>query len=187
MKNTSTKKKPTKKTDRWPLTAFFLTLCLSLVFSAFSETVLFGVPLAAALAVLALIVCIGIAADTIGVAVTVQDVTVYTAMASKKIRGAKQAIRLVQNSTRVSNICNDVIGDICGIVSGAMGAAIASQLIFSSEKTGDLIVSIAVSSLIAAFTVGGKALGKRYAIRNSREIVFAVAKVLALFETAKGK
>ena len=50
-------------------------------------------------------------------AVTIQDVTAYTAMASKRIRGAKHSIRLVQNSAMVANICNDVVGDICGIVS----------------------------------------------------------------------
>ena len=89
--------------------------------SFLSETVLLGVPLYVAVFVLVFIIFIGILFDIIGVAVTIQDVTAYTAMASKRIRGAKHSIRLVQNSAMVANICNDVVGDICGIVSGSDG------------------------------------------------------------------
>ena len=115
-----------------------------------------------------------------GIAVTYENVTAYTAMASKRIRGARQAIRLVQSADTVSNICNDVVGDICGIVSGAMGAAIAARLIMSATQFGDLLSSIGVSSLIAAITVGGKAIGKKIAVRHSHEVVFALGRMLAV-------
>ena len=109
------------------------------------------------------------------------DVTAYTAMASRKIRGAKQAIRLVQNAERVSNVCNDVVGDICGIVSGAMGAAIIGRLVIGATHTETLFYNVFLSALIAAVTVGGKAVGKQIAMQYSKQIVFAAARVLSIF------
>lgn len=174
--------KQEKRGGGWPLKAFFLTIALSVVISFFSETTMLGVSLPVAVAVLLFIICIGIAFDIIGTAVAVQDVTDFTAMASKRIHGARRAIRLVQRADRVANICNDVVGDICGIVSGAMGAAIAGRLLLSGGSGGELLVGIAVSSLIAGVTVGGKAAGKRYALQNSRSVVFLVARLLSIFD-----
>ncbi len=170
-----------KKRDLWPVKVFFLTFMLAMLFNFFSETSMMGASLPVALLVLLFIICVGIGFDIIGIAVTFQDVTAYTAMASKKIPGAKQAIRLVQSAGMVSNICNDVVGDICGIVSGAMGAAISAKLFIESTGFSQLLLGIIVSSVIAACTVGGKALGKRVAMRKSHQIVFGVGKVLSFF------
>lgn len=176
------KKKKQHKAYAWPITAFFLTFGLALVFSTLSETTLLGVSMPVAVTVLFGIILIGIVADVIGVSVTVQDVTAYTAMASRKIRGAKQAIRLVQNAERVSNVCNDVVGDICGIVSGAMGAAIIGRLVIGASHTQTLFYNVFLSALIAAVTVGGKAVGKQIAMKHSRQIVFTAAKIFAVFQ-----
>ena len=173
--------KKIQKKDRWPVTAFFVTFGLALVFSAFSETTLIGVPVFVAVLILLFIIVIGIAADIIGVSVTCEDVTAYTAMASKKIRGAKQAIQLIQNADRVSNVCNDVIGDICGIVSGAMGIALVSRLVTENADSKQMIFNIVLSALISAVTVGGKAIGKKIALKHSHDIVFFVARVAAIF------
>ena len=35
---------------------------------------------------------------------------------------------MLRNASRVSSVCNDVVGDICGIVSGATGAVIVARL-----------------------------------------------------------
>ena len=40
---------------------------------------------------------------------------------------------------------------------------------------------IIVSSIVSSLTVGGKAIGKRSAIKNSDEIVFIVAKIINKF------
>jgi CBS domain containing-hemolysin-like protein len=175
------KSKNAKKRELWPVKVFFLTFVLALLFSFFAETTLFGVPIWAAILVLFFVILIGIVFDMVGVAVTVQSVTAYTAMASKKIWGAKQCIRLIQRSERVANICNDVIGDICGIVSGAMGAASALEVLAGAQAAEELPAGILISSLIAAMTVGGKAVGKRVATRKSYEIVWIVGRFQALF------
>jgi hypothetical protein len=176
----SKRSKKQKNKEFWPVKVFFLTFALAMLISFFSQTTLLGVSLPVALLVLFCIILIGIISDIVGIAVTYENVTAYTAMASKRIRGARQAIRLVQSADTVSNICNDVVGDICGIVSGAMGAAIAARLIVSASQIGDLLSGIGVSSLIAAMTVGGKAVGKKIAVRHSHEVVFALGRVLAV-------
>jgi hypothetical protein len=97
--------------------------------SLFSETSLLRVTLPVAILVLFFIISIGVVFDIIGIAVTFQDNVAFAAMASKRIPGAKNAVKLVCSASLVSNICSDVVGDICGIVSGAMGAAISIRLL----------------------------------------------------------
>lgn len=165
----------------WPIEAFFITFLAALILSFFSETTLLGVSMPVALLVLAAIILIGIVFDVIGIAVTLEDITAYTAMASKRIRGAREAIKLVQNAHLVSNICNDVVGDICGIVSGAMGAAISIRLLTGSPDLDEIWINAMVSSLIAGITVSGKACGKVVSARYSHHIVFMVGCIMAFF------
>ena len=75
-----------------------------------------------------MIIIINIATDTIGTAVTAADIIPFNAMASRKIAGSKLAIKMIKNADKVSNIFNDVIGDMCGIISGAGAAFIITQL-----------------------------------------------------------
>jgi CBS domain containing-hemolysin-like protein len=130
---------------------------------------------------------IGIVADIIGIAFATCEPTPFVSMASKKIKRAKSALRLLQNADIVSNICGDVIGDICGIVSGAAGAAIAVKIIANISQAGVVseveafIPSIAVSSVIAALTISGKAMGKSIAIHNNKQIVSFVSYMLMVF------
>ena len=42
-------------------------------------------------------------------------------------------------------------------------------------------MSVLFSALIAALTVGGKALGKKYAMSNCQNIIFFVARTLSVF------
>jgi CBS domain containing-hemolysin-like protein len=171
----------TKNRSAWPLKVFFITFFIALVLSLFSETTLLGVTLPVAILVLFFIVSIGVLFDIIGIAVTFQDDVAYSAMASKRIRGAKNAVKLVRSASLVSNICNDVVGDICGIVSGAMGAAVSVRLIARAEAPNEFMLGIVISSLIAAVTVSAKALGKNIAVRRSLEIVLLVGKFFSLF------
>ncbi|MEG1560671.1 MAG: hypothetical protein RRY79_07515 [Clostridia bacterium] len=179
MGNSKNNKK--NKHNTWPIKVFFVTFAITMLLSLLSETTLIGVSLPVAILVLLFIMSVGVVFDIVGVAVTFENVGAYNAMASKKIKGAKQAIKLVQSASTVSNICNDVVGDICGIVSGAMGAAIGIKLFINSDSFNDLLISILISSIIAALTVGAKAFGKSFAVKNSHKIVFTVGKIFAVF------
>lgn len=44
------------------------------------------------------------------------------------------------------------------------------------------MVGTVLTSLVAAVTVGGKAVGKTIAINNANTIIYAVARVISLFK-----
>ena len=69
--------------------------------------------------ILVVIILTGILFDIIGVAVTAADEKPFHSMSSRKLLGAKTSVALIRNASKLSNFCNDVIGDICGIISGA--------------------------------------------------------------------
>ena len=94
----------------------------------------------------------GIVFDIIGVAVTATDESSFHSMAAKKVHGAAHAIRLVRHADRVSSFCNDVVGDICGTVSGAAAASIVFNLLVHDLIAEQAVVSL-LKGLVAAFTV----------------------------------
>ncbi len=65
----------------------------------------------------------------------------------------------------MSSVCNDVVGDICGIVSGTTAAVIVIRLQTALDMRS-VLVSVAVTALISGLTIGGKALGKTFAIQQ---------------------
>ena len=158
---------------RWALTAFVMAVAQSGLLSLSSEALL-------ALLILALFIGLGILFDIIGVAVTAADPRPFHSMAAHKEKGAKEALKLLRNADRVSSVCNDVVGDICGIVSGATGAVIVARL----QKGLDLesvLISVGVTALISGATIGGKALGKPFAMNQSKRVVHLAGRFLHLF------
>ena len=125
--------------------------------------------------------------DGIGVAVTSCDLAPLLSMSSRKVYGAKTAVRLVKNAEKVSNICNDVIGDIFGIISGGCSIVIVLEIMKILPTVSQQIITILLSSLVAALTIGGKAILKEVAIKNSKELVMFVAKFLAIFSKEERK
>lgn len=162
---------------RWGITIFFITFLLSLFFSFISNTAVNGLDIIPAIIILLTVIGIGITFDLIATAVTVAKEEEFHAMAAKKQKGAKQAIKLIRNSPRVANFCADVIGDICGVLSGAVGAIIALK-IAESYGVGNTAQYI-ISALVAALTVGGKAVTKEFAKLNSTKILALVSKLIS--------
>ncbi len=111
---------------------------------------------------------------------TAADPKPFHAMASHKEKGAKQSLMLLRNAGRVSSVCNDVVGDICGIVSGATGAVIVTQL-QRALNLRTVLISVAVTALVSGLTIGGKALGKTVAIKKSTQVVYWAGRFLSLF------
>ena len=164
------------KKDSWIYKVFLMTFFLSLVFSIVSNAITSRANIIVMILITFLVIVIGIIFDMIGTASLTSNEATFHAKSSRKIKGAKEALGLIRNSVKVSSVCNDVIGDICGIISGGMGAMLAISL--SSFFYGNTIVSsIIVSSIISSLTVGGKAIFKRVAIKKCDDIVFIVGKV----------
>ena len=161
----------------WVLTVFAVTLGISAAMSLVSGEALSGGGLAVSFAVLLAIVLIGICFDIVGVAVTAADEKPFHSMAAKKVPQAQTAIRLLRRAERVSSFCNDVVGDICGIVSGSTAAVIVTHL-QRDLSTTSVLISIGVTALISGLTIGGKALFKSVAIQESTKVVYRVARLM---------
>lgn len=164
------------KNITWALTITILSFFISAVLTAASSDILKEADIFIAILVILIIISISILFDIIGTAVTAAEEAPFHAMASRKLYGAKQAIRLIRNADKVSNFCNDVVGDICGIISGAAGAYIIIRIIGARETVS--LGELAVTGLITALTVGGKAFGKNIALRNSNYIIYKVSIVI---------
>ena len=128
--------------------------------------------------ILLAIIMVGILFDIIGMAVATADEKPFHSMAARKVSGAQESIALLRNAERVSSICNDVVGDICGVVSGSASATIAAQILANFDFSWPQVISLAMSALAAGLTVGGKAIGKSFAVNSCTAIVHTVGRVI---------
>ena len=170
------------KTDfKWVFIVTILAFIISVVMTFFSTLVLENVGLLVAILITLLFILLGIIFDVIGVAVTSGDEVAFHSMSSRKVKGGKVGVKLLKNTEKVSTVSCDVIGDVCGIISGTSGVVIVS-LIIKLTDFNELLVSLIVTGVISALTIGGKAIGKGIAIKKSKEIVTMVSKILTIFE-----
>jgi len=174
----ASQKKERRKTIRWVITIFLVTIFISGTISLVSDEIMATSGMVVAFLILLAIVLVGIIFDIIGVAVTSADEKPFHSMAARKVPGGQEAIRLLRNAERVSSICNDVVGDICGVVSGSASATIAAQILENFEFSWPRIVSLVMSALVAGLTVGGKAVGKTFAINSCTVIISFVGRLI---------
>ena len=168
-----------KSNVRWIVRIVITSLVMSMVFTFASAEILGNVGRAMAFVVLALFIALGVLFDILGVAATTATPAPFHSMASHRERGAAEALWLLKNAEKVSSICNDVVGDISGIVSGDTAATIASGLM-RDLHTEHILIQLMISGLVAALTIGGKAVGKTYALKNSTAILLRAGKLLNL-------
>lgn len=191
--NAKDKDKPKPKGNSfifWLIKILIITVILSCCFSVITEVVYNAiyvdtVRLTVAILLVLLIIFLAIVSDMIGVAVTACDEQPFHAMSSKKVKGARMAVTLCQNADKVASIISDIVGDVCGIISGSSGFTIALIILQQSEIQNaalKVLIPSAVAAVIAALTITGKAVGKRIALEKSQEITFGLAKVLSLFK-----
>ncbi|MDY6314396.1 MAG: hypothetical protein SPL89_04400 [Clostridia bacterium] len=170
-----------KASVKWIVSIFVWTFVLSITMSVVSSAVLEELNIVFAFLILIVIVSIGIVFDMIGIAVTTADETPFHALASKKYKSAACSIKLIRNAEKVSSFCNDVVGDIAGIVSGSTLAVIVAH-IFSE---GNSAVSVVMTGILSAVTVGGKAIGKTMAMKNANKIVHIASVIIYSFSRKK--
>lgn len=178
----SSSKKEKLKNIKWVITIFLVTIVVSGLISMGSDALMSVSGIAMAFVILLFIILLGILFDIIGVAVTSADEKPFHSMAARKVPGAQEAISLLRKADRVGSVCNDVIGDICGVVSGSASATITTLVILNSRSANPQAVSLLMSALVAGLTVGGKALGKGFAIRSCTAIVHTAGRVIYGFK-----
>lgn len=178
-------KKNTAKPDfKWILTIMILSFVISLIFSLASEIALPNVPVIVGIIIVILFILLGILFDMVGVAVTSAEEKPFHSMNARKVPGANVAVKFKKNADKVSSFCNDVIGDICGIISGSAGAMIALSIAYALN-INKFVISLLVTALIASLTISGKAIGKSYAINKSNLILYEFSKIVSYFYRPK--
>ena len=170
---------------KWSVTAFLSSLSISMVLSLLSSEGLNYLNVFCSCLVLVFFIALGVIFDIIGLSVATADPKPFLAMAARKVRAGKMAVRLIKNADRVSSFCNEVIGDICGVVSGSTAAAVAIKM--ATSENGGFWLGVVIGGLVSAFTVGSKAVGKAAGLNFSNEIVMAVAKILSVFSKNEKK
>ena len=164
-----------KETRVWTLIISVVTFFISIFMSFFSnEIISYASTLVSFLIVFGIII-INIFFDIVGTASTAADEAPFHSMASRKLYGAKHAIKLIRNADKVSNFCNDVVGDICGIISGTAAAYIIYRFAGGDVNVQNGIFGLSITAMVASLTVGGKALGKSVALKHSNYIIYKVA------------
>lgn len=164
-----------RQTKIWTLIITVITFFISIFMSFFSNQTLNRASTVVSFLIVFGIIFISIIFDLIGTAATAADEAPFHSMASRKLYGAKQAIFLIRNADKVSNFCNDVVGDICGVISGTAAAFIVYKFLGSGDAAQNSIFGLALTAMVASLTVGGKALGKSVALSNSNYIIYKVA------------
>ena len=169
------------KKKSWIYQIILWTFILSILFSYITNFISLHTNIIITCFLIIIVIVIGILFDMLGASSLTSKESTFHAMNSKKIKGAKEAIKIIKNNVKVSSICNDIIGDICGIISGGLGAVLAINIVnrFSANIT---LTTIVISALISSLTIGGKAICKTIAIRKADKIVFEVSKIITFFK-----
>lgn len=169
----------------WIVSIVLFSFLTSIILTFISSTLLEKINIAFAIILVLLIITIGIIFDMVGTAVTSANEKPFHAMASRKVPGAKEAIRLLRNVNKVNSICNDVVGDICGILSGAAVTYIVVSLGPLLGYLATIIISLVSTGLVSAMTIGGKALGKIISLKKSEFIVLKSGLIFKLITGRK--
>lgn len=183
-KKQNKKRQIEKSNYKWVIQTTLMAFIISLIFSFIAETTIPNVNIILGIVLLITFILIGIIFDIIGIAVASADVKPFHSMNAKKVKGSDIAVELIKNAAKVSSFCNDVVGDICGIISGS-ASAIISVIISTTTHINIFVVTLVTTSLIAALTIGGKALGKTLAINKSNIIIYESSKFISYFYKIK--
>jgi CBS domain containing-hemolysin-like protein len=174
-----------KSHHKWVILITISAFFISTFMSFFSELLLDNATVFVSFIILIIIIFIGIIADALGVAVTVADEKPFHSMASAKVKSASSSLYLIKHASKVANILCDVIGDVCGIISGTSAALIIVNMQGLYPGKDLALVSLLLSGFIASLTIGGKAAGKEIAMVYFKEIVLFMGKVISVFKTEK--
>jgi len=174
--------KNSKKKNYWPLkitvAAFIISILIGMMTNAFIDKV----ELLVSFVILLLVIFLGIIFDIIGISVTISEETPFHSRSTRGYKGGREAIKLIRNADKVSSFCNDVIGDIAGVISGGLAAAIAVNIFKTQTLLSAALLNLLLTAIVSALTVGGKAIGKGIAIKHGEDIVLRVSLVVYYFK-----
>lgn len=179
-----------KKQLIWALKITVISFVVSTMFSIISQTAASSANVYILFTILLIFLIINIAFDGIALAATTCPIDVVNSMASQKVKNASGAVLICKKSDKVASICADVIGDVAGILSGVCAAGIVYEIVKLNQSINNvaiIFISAAISGVISAITIGGKALMKRVAMKNNIKYVLFCAKFVTPFLNLKKK
>ena len=162
---------------KWAIKIFFLSISLSIIFSVISQSLFPKLSILLSIMVIFFFIVLSVVFDMIGVAVA--SIDKGSLEKYKKMRGYRSANLLCNNTEKVSSFCCDVIGDICGILSGAGGVSLVLNMKITDQSTY-FVVTCIISSLIAGLTIFGKAIMKTYAVKNCDKVMIKTGKIMEM-------
>ncbi|MBQ8525200.1 MAG: hypothetical protein IJ460_00545 [Clostridia bacterium] len=163
--------KKVKPNNKWVRLVTAVAFVISILLSIVTNTVVNDLYLAAAFIVLLAVIASGIFFDVIGLAVATATEVPFHAKAAKRLIGARESIYLIRNADKVSSFCNDVIGDIAGVISGGLAASIVVKIQTSIPGAAGIWLNLLLTASVSAVTIGGKAYFKTIAMNKSYSIV----------------
>ncbi len=185
IKKKNQKKKRSIVDFKWIFSVFGLSFAIAVVLGFLSQS-LEDMDVFLGFLVLLLVIFLGVIFDFIGIAVASADAGNFHSMAARGNPAGVKGVWLVKNADKVASFCNDVIGDIAGVLSGAIGASLSVQLFLADNPWGfwgDLLLT----GCISAITVGGKAVFKGLAMEHAHKTVSFLCRVLCLFSCSDKK
>lgn len=164
-----------KNNLHWAFKTFVLSIFLSIAFSVVSQSLLPNLSIFLSLFIIAFFIVFSVAFDMISVAVT--SIKIEQIYKHKGEKGYQTAVKLCENTEKVSSFCGDVVGDICGILSGAGGVSLVLNMHIYDE-TLYFLATCLVSSIIAGLTIFGKAVMKNYSVEKCENVVMKTAGIM---------
>ncbi|MCL2838579.1 MAG: hypothetical protein FWE04_05905 [Oscillospiraceae bacterium] len=179
------KKKSNNSNIKWVIQAVLFTFVLSTIFNAGSSVMLEDVSIIIKVIVLIFIIFFGVLVGMIGMAAMAADEVPFHSMAARKVKGAKEALAILKNRDKVSNFCCDIIGGICGIVSGSSAAFLSVRLVAAYPALNAMAITLGLMGTVAALSVGSNAVATKYSVDYANEITYFTAKVISVFKRKK--
>ena len=175
-----------KTNYRWVIKIVLISITAAMIFALISTEILGRAGYVIAFATLLVFIVLGIVFDMIAIAVTAAPEAPFHSMAVHREHGAAEALRLKRNADRVTSFCNDVVGDVTGIIGGAMAALIAARIVVNTGRES-MIPSLLMTGAVTGLSVGGKALVKAFAFNKSTAIVLRLGKSINFFKKMRVK
>ena len=160
---------------RWAYKTLILSVFLSIGFSLISQGLFPNLPIIFSLLIIFFFIFLSVIFDMIGIAVA--SIKIENLEKYQNQKGYETAKKLSRNKDKVSSFCGDVVGDICGILSGAGGVSIVVNLNITNQ-TAFFLTTCLTSSIIAGLTIFGKAVMKGYAVEKCEKVVMKTACVI---------
>src|SRR5690625_6368191 len=95
-----------KRSLKFSFTIAVITFVLAAIFSIISSSILSEVVWIIGLFIVFLIILVGIVFDMLGIASTAANEAPFHAMASEKVKGAKEGVIIIRNADKFASFCN---------------------------------------------------------------------------------